>query len=360
MEPMFHVGVAPPRSKVKRKDKKKAKKAANNMWNPWLSGRNKLAFKPYYGYRWKIPDGFKVSESVRTKFSSLEALNQVEVVRALNHNIKFPVPTFFFNVPFDKVWRAPSHITSQMQSFKDKQSNEWKRVKWIYYKLFKLRNYVIKLAYAFRTRKAIRNIRNTEDPVTLEPPKKPVRVIDIRNKCSYIFEASSLRKTFENKIMYSDYMFPDPKAPINMLTNIQFTYGQLVTIYKQCVAHGEFSWVLDRFKSCGFDLERFERRFRQQLKVEAIEYFFKNQPFAAKQVVLDYFNAIAEQEDLPDEKIRAFARQYILAPDSTLIKGWINMTKRYYISYELKDNIDILNIASETSELLEKSYFSLI
>ena len=75
----------------------------------------------------------------------------------------------------------PEFLISQMQSFRDKQSNEWKRVKWIYYKIFKLRNYVIKLAYAFRTRKAIRNIRNTEDPVTLEAPKKPVQVIDIAN-----------------------------------------------------------------------------------------------------------------------------------------------------------------------------------
>ena len=359
MEPVFHVGVAS-RSQVKRKDKKKNNKKVKNMWSPWASGLTKLEFKPYYGYRWKIPDGFKVSESIRTKFSSLEALSQVEVVRVLNHKIKFPVPTFFFNVRVETIWKAPPHIISQMQSFRDKQSNEWKRVKWIYYKIFKLRNYVIKLAYAFRTRKAIRNIRNTEDPVTLEAPKKPVQVIDIANNCSYIYEASSLRKTFENKIMYSDYMFPEPKLPINMLTNIPFTYGQLVSIYKQCVAHGEYSWVLDRFKSCGFDLDKFERRFRQQLKIEAIEYFFKNQPIYAKQVVLDYFNAIADQEELPDEKIRAFARQYILKPESPLIKGWINITKRYYISYELKDNIDILNISAETSELLQKSYYSLI
>lgn len=360
MEPMFHVGVASPRSQVKRKDKKKNKKLTKNIWDSWSSGLTKVEFKPYYGYRWKIPDGFKVSESIRTKFSSLETLSQVEVVRALNHNIKFPMLTFFFNVRLETVWKAPQHIISQMQSFRDKQSNEWKRVKWIYYKIFKLRRYLIKLAYAFRTRKAIRNICNTEDPVTLEAPKKPVRVIDIANNCSYIYEASSLRKTFENKIMYSDYMFPEPKLPINMLTNIPFTYGQLVSIYKQCVAHGEYSWVLDRFKSCGFDLDRFERRFRQQLKIEAIEYFFKNQPLTARQVVVDYFNAIAEQEDLPDEKISAFARQYILKPESTLIKGWINITKRYYISYELKDNVDILNISVETSELLQKSYYSLI
>jgi len=354
MEPRFQIGVKSARQ-VKKQTKKKVRPVQH-----YTSNDIKISFKPYSGYRWKIPDGVKVSESIRMKFSSLEILGHVEVIRTINRNIKFPVPTFFFNIHFDMVWKEPPYIVSMMQSFKDRQANEWKRVKWIYSKIFKLRNYLIKLAYAHRISRAIRNIRNTEDPVTLEVPKKSVLVIDIKNKCSYIYEASSLKRTFETKILCSDYMFPDPKMPINMLTNIPFTYGQLVSIYTQCVAHGEFSWILDRFKSCNFDLERFERRFRQQLKIEAIESFFKNQPYNAKTLVIDYFNAIAEQEDLPDEKIAAFSRHYTLHPDSKLIKNWINITKRYYISYELRDNVDILNIASDTSTLLQSSYYSLI
>ena len=349
MEPRFHIGVARP--KVKKRIMKK-RKSINEFCIPNCN------FNVYTGYRWKIPKYIKATASIQSKFGSIETLSKVEVIRFLNHKIKFPLPIFYFEADYNKIW-MPSKYISHIQHFKDTQIIEWKKVKCIYFRIFKMRSSLFKLAYIYRINKTIRNIRNTEDPVTLEAPKKPVYVIDIKNKCSYKYEASTLRRTIENKILYSDYMFPEPKAPINMLTNVPFTYGQLVSIYNQCTAYGEFSWAFNRFKACDFDLIKFERRFRQQVKIEAIEYFFKNQYITAKETVIEYFNSIADREDLPYEKIAAFLRMYNINPTSPIIRNWINITKRYYISIELKDAIDILNISSETETLLRSTYYAL-
>jgi hypothetical protein len=216
-----------------------------------------------------------------------------------------------------------------------------------------------KLIHNYRVNRALKNKRNTDDPVTLEIPKKPVYVVDLKNRCSHVYDASTLRKTIHNKILYSDYMFPYPSQPVNMLTNIPFTYGQLISIYKQCAAHGEFSWAFDRYRSCGYDLIKFEKRFRQQLKIEAVEYFFKNQRDLAKDVVIDYFLVHADNEEMPLAKIAAFKRRYNKRPDSIVILNWIHLARRYYINLELKNLEETIRLTKDTSDMLESTYHSL-
>jgi len=56
---------------------------------------------------------------------------------------------------------------------------------------------------------------NTEDPVTLQEPENPVHVFDVNRRGMYIFEASCLKKRIETELMYSEWLFPEPKHPKN-------------------------------------------------------------------------------------------------------------------------------------------------
>jgi hypothetical protein len=290
MEVQFHPGTGV------RGTRRQRRRTNNSKRTNVYSGITVDKFVPYSGSRWQIPSGIKITDSVRFKFNRYDSFEKSEILRVINNCINVPSSTFIFYRNDFVPWKCPQFVASYLQRVRDLESNEWKKVKNIYLRLFKITRYLKKLVHNYRVNRALKNKRNTEDPVTLEIPKKPVYVVDLKNRCSHVYDASTLRKTIHNKILYSDYMFPYPSQPVNMLTNIPFTYGQLISIYKQCAAHGEFSWAFDRYRSCGYDLINFEKRFRQQLKIEAVEYFFKNQRDLAKDVVIDYFLVHADNE----------------------------------------------------------------
>ena len=217
-----------------------------------------------------------------------------------------------------------------------------------------------KLVYTWRVNKCIRNVKNTEDPVTLDVPKKPIYIIDFKQGLSYIYEASTLRRTIEDKLLYSEYMFPESKKPINLLSNQPFTYGQLLSIMYQCRAYGEFSWVLDRFKSCDCDMRIFKLKFKQMLKIHAIESHFKNYKDSRDSVV-DYFESQAELSNILFNKVDDFSELYSVNTTRVhqYILKWITLTKRYYIALELNDSFErvLVGIDSDRLILLGRTIF---
>ena len=368
---MFHIGLPGPllqshkgmphhlwwRGPKRAKKVKKSPKALRSLKItkvtkvvPWL---NRKPFLPYTGLRWEIPSGIKVSQSQQFKFSMFENNEMNTVFGHINSKIKRPITFLSVNFVFH-TWKPPKQIVSAIQRNRDLQINEFKQVKSIYIKIFTFLYRFAKLVYTWRINKCMRNIKNTSDPVTLDVPKMPVYVIDFKQKSSYVYEASTLRRTIENKLLYSDYMFPTTSKPINLLTNEPFTYGQLLSIITQCASYGEFSWVLDRFKSCNCDITIFGKRFKQILKINAIETYFKCYKDARESVV-DYFESQAEASDFPVSKISKFSHLYIentkRAPHS-YIQKWINLTKQYYIAAELHDHLEMILIDVESDRLL--------
>lgn len=202
----------------------------------------------------------------------------------------------------------------------------------------------------------MRNCKNTLDTVTLEIPRNPVYVLDFTQRTSYVYEASSLRKTIENRIFLSDYMFPEPKEPINTLSNLPFTYGQLLSINKQCKAYGQFSWILDRYIACDCCLRIFELRFEKELHCEAINSFFTTNSNAANDTIIDFFedqtrftpsisgSMIQKFTDLCSDTSRNSIHPYI--------QKWRTLTRRYYCATELHDTIELARIAREIPTLV--------
>lgn len=309
---------------------------------------SKLLFKTYTGSRWQIPSGIKVSQSVHMKFALFETRSIQAIFSDINLRIKNPPQ--IFNHGFTMTdWKPPREVLSIIQSFKDRQINEFKKVKSIYRAIFRMIYYLKKLVHIRRIYQSLRNIKNTLDIVTLELPLKPVYVIDSKRAISNVYEASSIRRAIEGKLLFSDYMFPEVKEPINIFTNEPFTYVQLISIVNQCIKHGEFSWVIDRFKRCNYNIHTFEKMFQQQLKLEAINTFFKSRLTDVQDMVTDYIITVGDSNNISENKIESITNMIINHPTYTYVKRWIQLTKRFYIARELRNIIDLNTIKNEAS-----------
>jgi hypothetical protein len=350
--PSFSIGVN--YKKKSKKSKKRKVKKNSKITNCYYYPDPPVSIIVLYnGPRWHIPKCINVSDSIKCKFSTLETVFSFrEIKRRIAENIRH----IKFDIIPNKQWKPPQQITSQITSFYAKQENEWNKVRAIYYRLFKLRELLVPLIFNWQIGRCLKNCKNTEDPVTMEIPKKPVIIVDFNKRMSFIYEASTLRKTIENRLLLSDYMFPEPSPPVNLLTNQPFTYGQLISIANQCKKYGQVSWIMESFKELNANVELFSFHNKQKLKVEAIKTFFKKSSYYLREPVIDYFNLEAEYADLPDPQISRFIKAYDTKPDMPIVQQWIGVTRDYYIAKELNEPIILKRVAEKTDDILSTIY----
>jgi len=306
---------------------------------------------------WQIPSGIKSSSFVKHKFMSLSNMYSyrtiVSYIKSFIINIKFKVPKT------NEHFEIPACIKSLILSYYSKQENQWRAVGGIYQKLFKCKDCFKPLIFNWKIRATMKNIKNVEDPVTMEIPKNPVYLLDINKRMSFVYDAKTLRKTIENRILFSDYMFAEPLEPVNLLTNEPLTYGQLMSIIKQCKKYGEYSWVLDELKIHGGNLKTFSVFNSQKLNLEAINVFFKKSKEIIRETVIDFFVSEAEMVDLPTYKLYSFNIKYDSEPSHPLIQKWIKNTREYYIAKELKNNDLLVKNQVNSEKLLNEIYLIL-
>ena len=364
---MFQIGVATPKKPHQREKKHRVQLPLSLLEKSRLK-----PFEPYTGPRWQFPSGLKLSDEIRNTFQVFETIPAPQVFTSIISRLKhIPISKCFLmmNTPVqdwntfmisNNTWKPPASVTAAIQSYHAKQENIIKRVKKIYNDLYYFTKQMKKLVHYHRIYRSLQNVKNTCDPVTLDIPVKPVYVLDYAKSLCYVYEASTLRKTIENRILFSDYMFPEPKPPVNLLSNEPFTRGQLFSIIDACKSQGEFSWILDRFKKvCECDLRRFEKRFKQDIKIEAIHTYFKSQKEYAKDTVIDYFESYADSLGLDDTAIEIFTNLYtkylVKNKGHSYVNQWICLTKQYYIASEMKDLLELSRINMESSRLIRQA-----
>lgn len=353
--PSFSIGVQYKKKNKKKPIKKTKKKFTCKNISYYYGQPQPVTFTPYNGPRWRIPDCIQASQSVRYKFSMLETVFTFrEIKLRVSENIRNM--KFRFDSLPSQQWKPPQSVTSHITSFYAKQENEWNKVRAIYYRLFKFRQALVPLIFRWQIKKCIKNKKNTEDPVTLEYPLKPVTILDFKKRMSFVFEASSLKKVIENRLLYSDYMFPEPLVPLNMLTNEPYSIGQLISIANQCKKYGEYSWMLDSLVSHGGDVMLFSIYNKQKLKLEAINSFFKKSTYVIREAVIDFFNLEAEMSDLPSAQISRFTTAYDTKPEMAIVQSWIGVTRDYYIGKELNDPYLLIAATKKTESLLNSIY----
>ena len=356
----FSIGI-----NTKRKPKRKVRVKNKNTNALVFFYDTDRDFKAYEGPRWNIPDLPYITKSISAKFATLETCFSL---RTITYVIEKRIKSMKFNfIPVSysglssttsttEKWKAPQWLTSAITSYYAREENDWIKVRGIYCTLFNFKNKIKPLIFRWQVNKCMTNVKNTEDPVTLEVPRNVIRVIDFNNKSSFVYDSAALRKTIETRILYSDYMFPEPKDPINLLSNTPFSYSQLVSIINQFRSHKDSSWILEDLYKYNCDLELFAIYNKQRLKIEAINVYFKRPSYIIRETTLDFFGAEADQCELSEDTVQRFANLYDYKSESRMVLKWIRLTKEYYIAKELQDVMTIKRNDREVSDFMEEIY----
>jgi hypothetical protein len=185
---------------------------------------------------------------------------------------------------------------------------------------------------------------NTEDPATLSEPRVPIFVFDPKIRGTYVFEAFSLRKSIVINLTFTDWMFPDPSAPKNPLTNLPFTLPQMLRILEQLRAANATNWWIEAYYQSKFDLQSLARVFSIQLKLNSITELVRNR---SSEEYTDYLQEfIEEQFDAHDIEFTSYLTILRWAaaqmPNDPYMKEWANAMyefKKVRILYSIPDTV---------------------
>jgi hypothetical protein len=360
---IFHPGKFPiltkqeKRERERKKIREKAKERNRVYAKSSKASKSEFSFEnAYKGPIWWTPAGMKVHPEARQIFDTVASKGPFGLQERLRR--KYLEPSFYtIRFHHTSEWKSPwsdAFRQYQRETFK----KIWKQV-WMIYRRFQKVSAILQRALCYwRRRHCLAACRNTEDIVTLEVPKQPVYILDLANRCSYVFEAKTLRIAMEKRFSMCEFMFADPQFPTNPLTNQPLTVGQCYSVIGQLFDHKQFSWCLERFRAGGCNLARFERSFRQYLKMKAISAHFTSEPEDSLETTIDYFQAQAEDAELPEHKIAAFVAFLKRDRTHTFARQWFMTVKQYYLARELNDMAVLVILAKRTNSMLDRVYYN--
>jgi len=190
---------------------------------------------------------------------------------------------------------------------------------------------------------------NTEDPCTLQPPVKCVKIFDFKSRGFYQFEASSLKKQFETALQYSEWLFPKPNHPKNPLTNLDFNEGQRITIVDSLRKYGYGSWFIEAYRSSRWNLTNFSLDNFTNLKINSITQICKNPTGETLEYLDDFIVSQYEDNDINKPIVKIALRWAVKHRlDDAYMKTWLNLMKDYYI---IRYRYDIIENSANTNKL---------
>ncbi len=177
--------------------------------------------------------------------------------------------------------------------------------------LMRLRNAFKKLLAAFIRRRCDKIPFQECDPITLSAFEKPIILYDIKNRCRHKFEAKPLMVHIHRQLLHANMGFAEPMQPRNPLTNIELTYGQLVSCYMQLREAGQSIWTLGAFYAQNFNLVKFASINEKALRQTAIRALVSEDmnEFSADQFVR-FIQAYASHCNLPIAEVNIYVLRY--------------------------------------------------
>lgn len=192
-------------------------------------------------------------------------------------------------------------------------------------------------------------ILNNDDPCTLMPPIKLIKVFDTTSRGVYQFEASSLKKQFETSLQYSEWMFPKPSHPKNPLTNIAFNEGQRLAIINSLYKHSYSSWVIEAYKNAKWNLAHFAADNAPGLKIISITQLCKEPTAETQELLEEFIINQYEENEIGVSYIKTALRWAVINKiDDEYMKSWLNLMRDYYV---IKYRYNIINDDSDNVKL---------
>jgi hypothetical protein len=141
---------------------------------------------------------------------------------------------------------------------------------------------------------------NDVDPITLNSIVQPISVVCFATRGKYVFEASSFLHEIHQKLLQSNGQIPAPVFPRNPLTNQDLSYGQLVSIYNQCLQYGKMKWSFQGFYHARFSIRLFLILHRKSLRVNAVKTVLNTHDnYEGIDMLLDFIETQHEEHEIP-------------------------------------------------------------
>jgi hypothetical protein len=190
----------------------------------------------------------------------------------------------------------------------------------------------------FLFRKLLHNMRvrllkvaNTEDIVTMEPPKKLVELVDWKSKQKYRFEATTLMRDITCRLMTHDAFFEDPQEPRNPFTNIPFTQSQQISVWNS-ISHAGIpvSLAFTAFRLARYTMENFSLYNSTLIKLHAHKQTMKDaKSYSYRERMLDFISFCYSEEYIPCSTV-AFTYCLIHYPSHSQLQRWDALCYKFY------------------------------
>ena len=193
---------------------------------------------------------------------------------------------------------------------------------------------------------------NTDDVATLEPPKKPIAIIDWSCRAKYIYEAATLMRDIRERLMNHDGFFDTPQEIRNPLTNTPLTQAQIISVWNQLSYAGiPVNTAFTAFRQSRWNLTKFAVEYTKTLQLHAFrKTMLDTRHGDCKERLLDFIQYAYDQEDY---SCNSFVYKYIINkfPDNEIIKMWASLCTRYYEASIIYQNRDmVLTIQDDVME----------
>ena len=139
-----------------------------------------------------------------------------------------------------------------------------------------LRTAFKQIAQRWLYKKYKNRLLNTVDVATLEEPKNAIHVYDAKAKGMYIFEATTLKRSIDSDLTFTDWLFPEPQMPKNAWTNCPFTIAQLIRIQSEFYKYELASPYLEGLKRSNWCLVSYLEIYKIPIKLEGLKTMLRN------------------------------------------------------------------------------------
>ena len=328
--PIFAMGIGPPSRNGRHR-----RYGGNRHSRSHPRIRNKKVKSTKSGQSWIWPPPFPLS---RNKFYGFRIQFTL---------CGFPQSSVKAVQYFHKLIAPPSPTCSTPECFR-MTPQDIKELYDAFYENIQARWAFRRLVIAFKLRKC--KLMNETDPITLEDFTQPIDIITFQTKSIHRFEAKSIAKAWRRNLLNHDGVFPEPRMPTNPLTNLSFSLFQIHSVCKQLQAKGQMDWVLDSFRSCGYDLERWQQKYGSTLKIESLESILKDtNSYDRFDMLMDFAELQFEYHGVDFQKC-LFKWIFTSTQASEYADLWLRACRRFYIEkYTTTEKEDIEDLEMRTS-----------
>ena len=195
--------------------------------------------------------------------------------------------------------------------------------------IYKLRLAFIKLLHHWRFKHL--HIANTEDIVTMDPPKKPVYIVNWYTNTAHLFEASTLMRDITERLLHHDGVFEQSALPRNPFTNSPLTQAQMISVWNQISLSGvPTSTAFSAFRQARWNLQTFEAEYSSMLKLNALRNTMKTPGhYDYIDRMIDFIEYVYEEKSescnliLYKNAVKYYNRH-------SIIRAWEKLCKLYY------------------------------